>query len=78
MQMRNAKSLSGGARIDDLLGDLHRSKERQRRERLVKQKNEGDERRLLDELRAESMSKRMSHRGVRSDHQGVQGALSAL
>ena len=32
MQMRNAKSLSGGARIDDLLGDLHRSKERQRRE----------------------------------------------
>ena len=50
-------------------------KERQRRERLVKQKNEGDERRLLDELRAESMSKRMSHRGVRSDHQGVLIAL---
>jgi len=31
----------------------------------LKQKNEGDERRLLEELRAESMSKRMSHRGVR-------------
>ena len=51
----------------------------------LRQKNEGDERRLLEELRAESMSKRMSHRGVRSDHQGVQAlrlrsecALSAL
>ena len=55
--------------------DVDDKKERQRRERLVKQKNEGDERRLLDELRAESMSKRMSHRGVRSDHQGVLIAL---
>ena len=55
--------------------NVDEKKERQRRERLVKQKNEGDERRLLDELRAESMSKRMSHRGVRSDHQGVLIAL---
>ena len=55
--------------------DVDEKKERQRRERLVKQKNEGDERRLRDELRAESMSKRMSHRGVRSDHQGVLIAL---
>ena len=52
--------------------DVDEKKERQRRERLVKQKNEGDERRLRDEVRAASMSKRMSHRGVRSDHQGVQ------
>ena len=58
--------------------NVDKKKERQRRERLVKQKNEkneSDERRLRDELRAESMSKRMSHRGVRSDHQGVLIAL---
>ena len=85
VEVAKGDAKDGGSPSTAPSSDLDDIKERQRRERLVKQKNEGDERRLRDELRAESMSKRMSHRGVRSDHQGVQAlrlrsdcALSAL
>ena len=77
-EVEKGDAKDGRSPISAPSSDLDDKKERLRRERLVKQKSEGDERRLREELRAESMSKRMSHRGVRSEHQGVQGALISL